>query len=152
MKYNSFIIVSIIIALFSGCKDSTSSPDELKSGTIQLSVSGTSNFNNHKIYFSIWDSYNPNTGEPAGVMRGVGFFVVKNGAGSALMLSPDARTVNLFKPGKYFPFYFTDMNDNFNATTYMPDSGDYVGGGKNYQITVEGDVVKQLTLQDFTVL
>jgi len=148
IRLNVVFIFSFFV-FFSGCNNSTpSSPNEQKPGTIRLSVSGVPQFNNHAVWYSIWDSCDAITGKPLGEAQGVGYFQVQNGTGSSLCLSADAKGVKSFQPGKYFPFYFADMNDNFLAIN-TADSGDYVGGGSNYAIVVDGDVEKRLTGEDF---
>lgn len=141
----------MLLALCLGCKESSSpTTPAAKPGTIQVSVSGVPTFTNHTMWYSLWDSVQA-TGGPAGAMEGAGFFVVQNGAGSSTALDYGTQNIKTFEARKYYLFYFVDMNDNF-ASRNEPDAGDYAGGGSNYSITVDGNVVKQLTMQDFTIM
>ena len=112
-------VIIVLLALISCEKD-----DEPKSGKITLSISNASQFNTHTIWYSIWDSYDSQT--------------------------PDGEDVKIFDPGTYYYFAIVDMNDNFSGDPDgMPDSGDYVGGGGDYPIKVDGDVTKNISTSEF---
>jgi hypothetical protein len=143
--------VALLIVLSLGCKDNSVSPaNGPKPGTIQVSVSDVPTFNGHTIWYSIWDSVN--TAGPLGTTEGVGYFVVQNGSGNSMTALTNGQGVRTFNAGKYYIYYFADMNDNFTSTNSLPDAGDYAGGGTNYAIIVNGNVVKQLTMADFILL
>ncbi len=105
-----------------------------RGGKLTVSISEATNFNNHTIYYTIYDSNSITGGAPSGNVLGQAKFDVVDNAGSTITGTTIVDlTEKLFENGTYYLGGIVDMNDNAPSTNYYPDSGDRYG----YLLTVE---------------
>ncbi len=154
MKPLTTALVTLISLVTLHACSSGNDDDEQENGiwTITVTMSGTDEFEGHRVFYAVMDSdsKDPNTGAPSGKVLGDGSFVVTDGAGSCTTVamgdSPDSEP-KLFAPGTYYISGMVDMNDNAAETSFQFDSGDRLCAFVEF--SVEGDTTQELTTGDF---
>jgi hypothetical protein len=102
MKKLLGIILILLIGIFiTGCEDENDSPD---SGTLTVQIFDATTFNNHSIYYTVYDSNetDPDTGMPTGNALGYGAIDIAGNTGSFLTVINDEVTAAVFPNGTYY--------------------------------------------------
>ncbi len=146
-----FVLIFIILALgisFLSCVDTGG--DVAESGTLTVQIANAATFSNHSIYYAIYDSDAIVNAAPAGNMLGNGIIDVVSGAGSYVTLdASDYSTQKVFDNGTYYFGGSVDMDDDFDSTGYIVDSGDKYGDFVTVEIN--DNTILTITESDFDI-
>ena len=97
-------------------------------GTVTLSFTDSSAYNDHSVYFTIYDSnkVDPVTYGPTGTVLGQGTVAIASDVGTGVTMTMDRSSEAVFCNTTFYIGGMVDMNDNV-ASTETADSGDFYG-------------------------
>lgn len=119
-------------------------------GKLTVKILNATNFNDHSIYYSIYDTnaIDPVTGAPSGNKPAHAQLNILNNEGVVVTgISGSTPTGKVFDNGIYYLSGMVDMNDNAANMAYAPDTGDKYGDFIN--VVINGDSDLTLTEEDF---